>query len=251
MATVTALAALPRRNQQDQRTIERREGHEDQMPIADFALPEPTNRKERALRRARGSRYNKREAEPIAELAPGTEVLPLNSHWWWGLRALPASTSDVVVVGDVVDARAYLSGDKTGIYSEFTIRAADVLKNDGSVAFEVGGEIVAERRGGVVRFPSGRLQRYATAQQGMPQVGRRYLLFLASNSSGQDFALVTAYELSDGRVLPIDGYGNNREHVIPSFTVFEGMDEATFLKLVSDAISNPSEDPSEKGKGNQ
>lgn len=250
LTAFTVLAALPTNNQDNSMAIRQRKAEESQMPIADFALPEPADPKERGLRKARGSRDNNRGEKPIAELPPGEEELPLISHWWWGLPALPARLSEAIVVGEVVDARAYLSSDKTGVYSEFTVRVDEAFKNESSVQLVVGSEVVAERRGGVVRFPSGRLQRYSTLQQGMPIAGSRYLFFLKFNRNGEDFSILTGYELKGGRVLPLDGYGSKGEHVIPSFAAFEGMDETAFLKTVCDAICNSSTDSPEKAKRN-
>jgi hypothetical protein len=251
LASATALPALPLRDQTTSTAIALQKNDDCQIPVADFAIADSTDPKERALRQARGSRYNKRGAQPIAELTSGEEVLPLNSHWWWGLPALPANESDAIVIGEVVSAKAYLSNDKTDVYSEFAVRISEVLKNGSSAPLAVGSEVAVERRGGVVRFPSGRLQRYRTAHQGMPINGRRYVFFLDSNESGQDFSLLTAYELRDGRVLPLDGYGDKGEPAVSSFTAFEGMDETTFLTAVSAAIANPSQDSPEKVRINQ
>jgi hypothetical protein len=157
--------------------------------------------------------------------------------------------SDAVVVGEVVNARGYLSSDKTGVYSEFTVRINEVLKNESSVALLFGSEAIAERWGGIVRFPSGRLQRFATAEQSMPATGSKYVFFLKCNGSGQDFSILTGYELKGGRVFPLDGYDSKGEHVISAFTAFEGMDETAFLKTVWDGISNPS--PVSAGKATE
>ena len=243
-----AFAALPSRSQGISTWLGQRPGDEYQMPIADFALPEPTDAKERALRNARGSRYNNRGQKPIAELALGTEPLPLNNHWWWSIPALPVNKSDAIVIGEVLGAQAYLSSDKTGIYSEFRIDLSEMVKNASGATLVSRSEVIATREGGIVRFPSGRQQRYSTVQQGMPMVGRGYLFFLKCNGSGQDFSLLTAYELRNGRVLPLDGYGDKGERRLTDFTKFEGMDETVFLKAVADAISNSPQDLSEKGQ---
>lgn len=146
------------------------------------------------------------------------------------------------MVGEVLSSQAYLSSDKTGVYSEFRIEISEVLKNASGATLISHSEVIATREGGIVRFPSGRQQRYTTAQQGMPMVGRRYVFFLRCNVSGQDFSLLTAYELRNDRVLPIDGYGDKGEPRLISFTKFEGMDETVFLKAVADAISKPPKD---------
>jgi len=242
------VVALPSRSQDFSTRLGQRPGDEVQMPIADFALPDPTDAKERAMRKARGSRYDNPGQKPIAELELGTEPLPLNNHWWWSIPALPVNKSDAIVVGEILSAQAYLSSDKTGVYSEFRIDISEVLKNAGGATLLSRSEVIATRQGGIVRFPSGRQQRYTTAQQGMPIVGRRYVFFLRCNVSGQEFSLLTAYELRNDRVLPLDGYGDKGERALPSFTKFEGMEETVFLKTVADAISNPPKDSPEKGQ---
>jgi hypothetical protein len=251
LATATALAALPLRNQKSSTVIGPQKNDDSQMPVADFGLADPADPKERALRQARGNRYSKGGAQPIAELMSGEEVLPLNSHWWWGLPALPANQSDAIVTGEIVGAKAYISNDKTEVYSEFEVRVSEVLRNERSLPLAFGSEVAIDRLGGVVRFPSGRLQRYRIAHQAMPVSGRRYLFFLEFNESGQSFSLLTAYEFKDGRVLPLDGYGERGEPTVTSFTAFEGMDETTFLKAVSEAMTNRSPNPSERATKNQ
>jgi hypothetical protein len=221
------------------------------MPVVEFAAADSSDPKERALRQVRSSRYNKREGQPITELTSGEEVLPLNSHWWWGLPALPVNQSHAIVTGEIVSAKAYLSNDKTEVYSEFAVRISEVIRNESNLPLAFGSEVAIERRGGAVRFPSGRLQRYRTAQQGVPVQGRRYLFFLESNESGQDFSLLTAYELRDGQVLPLDGYGDKGEPIVSSFTAFAGMEETTFLKAVSDALAKPSKNSSQRSRKNQ
>ena len=250
LATATTLPALPLRNQKPSTEDERQKTSDGEMPVADLVLADPTDPKQRALRQARGSRYGNRGAQPIAELTPGEEVLPLNSHWWWGLPAIPANQSDAIITGEVLGAKAYLSNDRTEVYSEFAVRVTEVLKNESCLPLAFSNEVAIERRGGAVRFPSGRVQRYRTAHQAMPVNGRRYVFFLKSNESGQDFSLLTAYELRDGHVQPLDGYGDKGEPVVSSFTAFAGMDEATFLKAVTDAIANLSKNSPDKARSN-
>src|SRR5213075_2263983 len=66
---------------------------------------------------------------------------------------LPATESNIVVVGQVVDTKAYLSPDKTGVYSEFTVQIEELLKNDSRSTLYSGATLVAERPGGRVRLP--------------------------------------------------------------------------------------------------
>ena len=110
------------------------------------------------------------------------------------LPAFPFDKSSVVVVGQVSDAHAYLSNDKTGVYSVFTVQVNEVLKNSTNIPLADGAVIKVERDGGRVRFPGGRLHLYKIDEQDMPQVGLRYVLFLTSRESDFEILPVTSYE---------------------------------------------------------
>jgi len=245
---VTAVVAIQRQNGQGPRKakvlkrsdkvaepLSKHDLTEVQTPTADAAAPEPTDPAARARRRAKGKRYDNGRPQRVEEL-PGQEVpLPLIAHWWMGLPALPVAQSDAVVLGEVTDAQAHLSDDKSGIYSEFTIRVDELLKGDGQASLSASGTAVAERPGGKVKFPSGKVQRYGVDKQGMPRVGARYVLFLKSNGAGQDYSIVTGYELREGSVLPLDGAGNGGS-ALP-FDTYNGVNEVNFLASLRDAIA--------------
>ena len=65
----------------------------------------------------------------------------------------------------------------------------------------------------------------------MPQIGHRYVLFLKFDKQVEDYVLVTAYELYQGRVFPLDEVGN--------FVAYKGSDEGTFLSAVREAVIRP------------
>jgi hypothetical protein len=213
---------------------------EEHVPVAEYAAPEPSDAQERALRRLRGHRFDKRDNQPLAELPPGVENLPLINHWDNNLPALPAAQSDLVVLGTITDDKAYLSPDKTGVYSEFGVKVEAVLKSDARAPVTPGNVITATREGGGVRFPSGRTQYYRIHRQGLPRAGGRYLLFLKENQDAQDFTIITGYALSGGEVLPLDGGGAKERAGRLPFAAYEGVDESTFLDDVRKAISCPS-----------
>ncbi|HEX5731587.1 MAG TPA: hypothetical protein VF131_02040 [Blastocatellia bacterium] len=205
------------------------ESEKNQMPVVIFEAAETGNAAERDLRRLKGSRYDNRRPQPISEMPPGIEELPLNSHWSWQLSALPSSQSDAVVVGEVFSAQAYLSNDKTGVYSEFKVRITETLKVTNNLRLEAGDSIVAVREGGSVQFPSGRIQSYPIANQGMPSVGRRYVFFLKHNDQAQDFSILTGYQLRKGRSVPLDN--------LEMFSVYKGASESSFLNAVRESIA--------------
>jgi hypothetical protein len=124
----------------------------------------------------------------------------------------------------VTQARAYLSNDKTGIYSEFTVHVEEVLKNNGRGQVLTGDSVAVEREGGAVQFQSGRIEEYRIFNQGMPQSSERYVLFLRYNEEGQDFSIITGYRLIKGRVFPLDDVGPFASH--------KDVDETVFLREV-------------------
>jgi len=249
IALAIAMATLPSQNYNaaisagQDRPDKKKESEDNQMPVAIFAASEPADPGVRDLRHVRSSRYDKRRPEPLSELPAGIEELPLISHWAWGTTALPSTQSDAVVIGEVTDAQAHLSNDRTGVYSEFTVRVKEVLKNLNQVSLTPSEGVILEREGGAVRFPSGRVQRYRIVHQGMPLVGRQYVLFLKYDDQAQSFSILTGYELYRGRVIPLDS--------LDQFAVYKGTDENSFLNAVRHSIAYPSQVQPSKGSENQ
>jgi tellurite resistance protein len=211
-----------------------------EMPVADFSAPEPADPAKRARRQSKGARYNKRLPAPVSDI-DGEGGAVLFNHWWEGVPAIPAALSDAVVIGEVTDARSYLANDKAGVYSEFTIRIEEVLKSTGgSNPLSVGSSIVADRDGGAVRFPSGRIKKYVTSGKGMARTGGRYVLFLKLRDGVDDYGLITGYELRGATVVPIDGTGNKEGSGRLAFDRYIGADAASFLSEVRAALTQSS-----------
>ena len=190
---------------------------ESRFPIADYAAAEPTDAHERANRQAKGKKYDKSEwrVNPNSVSDSMVRVDYVNTN----LPALPFEQSSAVIVGQVTDARAYLSNDKSGVYSVFQIQVNEVLKNSSKAPISSGTTIDAERDGGRVRFPNGRLHLYSISNLEMPKTGLRYVLFL--NEEGSDFTILTGYELRNGKVYPLDE--------LPNLLTYENRDELVFL----------------------
>lgn len=158
-----------------------------------------------------------------------------NTEWDIGLPALPVAKSDLVLIGEVTDAQAYLSNDKTAVYSEFTIRVDEALKNISNITLGQGSSLIAERQGGRVRFPSGHTTLQLVRGQGMLRVGRRYTLFLTHNNQDQSTSILTGYELRTGRVFPIDNPAGGQH---PVASVYKEADETAFLNDLRAAVAN-------------
>ena len=173
------------------------------LPMVDYDKAESTDAHQRALRNARGKRHD--GSLRVGEPYPEAGAKGILDSWMQEVPALPTDISNAIIIGGIGDARAYLSPDKTGVYTEYTAYVEQVLKQYAKAPICVDGVVDSQREGGRVRFPSGRVQSYITHYQGAPIIGRRYVLFLKRNEDSETFSLITGYELRDGRVYPLDG----------------------------------------------
>lgn len=236
LSIITAITGL---RGQDQKiptsTAQARDDDERYGPVADFAASEPADPSERAKRRSAGRRYNGRHLKED----PRVDESLLIDEWLYRLPAFPVALSDAVLIVEVTEAHAYMSNDRARVYTEFTVRVNETLK-DKQAAIKADSTLVTKREGGRIRFPSGYILRYGLEYQGMPKVGRRYLIFIRRNEPEENPYILTGYELHAGRVFPLDGV---HQHAgagkLKQFTDYQGADENTFLDAVRSAIAQP------------
>jgi len=179
-------------------------------------------------RKVKSEKYNNGLGVSSPDISKDIESFSTLS-WEKGLTALPVKESDIVIVGKVVDAKAHLSTNKQSVYSEFKIEIENIFKNS-EQKFENGKYVTAEREGGIVRYPSGYEFWHHVRGQQMPVVDRRYVFFLTHNFPvhgyyKHDFYILTAYELREGRVLPLDNPGD----LHPIVSVYKGKNESVLL----------------------
>jgi hypothetical protein len=191
------------------------------LPIVDYNEPKPTESSDRARRLAKDRRHNLGN-HPITE---GMTESSTVYHWPENFPALPVEQSTSIVTGEILEANAHISEDRSGVYSEFVVNVDKVLKDKWGIASSV----VAEREGGRVRFPSGSTFRYFVDGFGIPEVGHRYLLFLKRFEDG-GFSIITGYELLKGRVIPLDRSG------VVRFDIYNDSDAERFITEVLEAI---------------
>lgn len=208
---------------------------ERQLPIVDFSEKRSTDANELSKRKAKANRYDRSSSQVIEE-AYNIDGRVFGSDWSRDLSALPFPQSDVVLIGGVMDAKAHLSNDKTGIYSEFAVQVEQVFKNSTSDELKVGNTVVLERFGGVVRFSSGVLLKYETQGQGMPAVGQRCLFFL-QRLDETNYRLITGYHLDGQVVSPLDGAVVEEGNGVYPFDTYQGFDVSTFLRIVKTEAS--------------
>jgi hypothetical protein len=208
-----------------------------EAPLVRFSQANTHDAVDRVLRLSRNSRYDKSASKPFDQLPPEATSSGLVSEWDAYLPALPTAQSDAIILGEILDAGAFLSNDKTGAYSEFTVNVVEVLKNNGSLN---DGRLTVERQGAKVELPSGRVFDVEVIGQRMPQVDHRYILFLNYNKETKDYFVLTGYEVAGEKVSPLD--------TIQNFAIYENVDAKRFLSDLESALRNPSPKPIKKEK---
>lgn len=201
---------------------------DDNLPVMDFDSPEPDD-PVGPERRKKNARYDKHylvnKYDGDSEAVGTTRF----TEWEFDVPALPVAQSAVILTGEVTGARAHLSNDKTGIYSEFPVNVEEVFKNGTSAPLKAGSRVFLEREGGAIRYPNGKKFTYDIEGYGMPRVGARYVFFLKSVGEEDSFQVITAYELQGGRVLPLDSSGQ--------IEPYRGMEQVTFFGQLKNAIA--------------
>lgn len=177
-------------------------------------------------------------------VTPEASTVTMNNDWQINMPALPVTKSDAVVVGVVDAGKAYFSADEGGIYSEFAIKVSEWLKRPTSFTDEVSEDIVVQRAGGRVLYPSGTVVRYSISGQEMPRLNGRYVFFLTYDQRRLAFMILTAYGMSEGIVFPLDGKGKSRIGGF-RFNEYEGTSEKVFLRAVAEELQREKQNPSE------
>jgi|SRR5882672_6931842 len=229
IAVITVTSSNLRLQTQNSISDKRREIPDlERWPVADFDASLPVDVAKRAKRQARNKKYDKSQWPILTtDVADSTVRLHRVNP---DLPAFPVRESRVVLIGQIASAAAYLSNDKTGVYSEFTVIVEEILKNDLAERPLVGSSIAVTREGGRIRFPSGRMHWYGIGRQSMPRMGGRYVLFL-SGETEETLTILTGYELAAGKVMTLDDLNNPNR--------YQDADELSFLKSLRASLTDP------------
>ena len=197
-------------------------------PTVNFDAAEPAEPEQKQSRRKKNSYYDK-TGFAIEDMTPRAAEEGFLNHWDLHLPALPVAQSTAIIIGEVISSAAYLSNDKSGIYTELTTHVTEVLK-DSRAELVRGQDIPLDRLGGFVKYPAGHKRLHRVIDQNIPKLGTRYVLFLKRSELDENFHLVTGYELANGEVYPLDDASQMK--------VYKGMAETDFLKAVQEALVN-------------
>lgn len=206
-------------------------------PITDYNAAIPNSNDN--LRFRRGERYSAPNSS-APELGEDSETtlwdLP-ETHF--KKDPMPFEGSDAVVVGTVTHGQAYFSNDKRSIYSEFKFRIQEIVKTATTVSLRAGDSIDIQRKGGAIRLPSGKVLIRGALADSMPQIGKKYLLFLKYDQGADDFGIVTGYQLDGTEVYRLDdlSYGESNHQKVVHELRKEGITEDEFLHRAKEKSS--------------
>lgn len=142
----------------------------------------------------------------------------------------PIDESALVIVGEVEMINAFLSNDKGGVYTEFTIQVEEVLKNDGKKNPK---KVTADREGGVVVYPNGQRVMYQSSERGLPLLGSKYLFFLTKDELSPNYEILTSYDINSSNVRQME--------IGRPFDEFKNAGKTAFIEAVRNKIARRSQ----------
>jgi hypothetical protein len=114
---------------------------------------------------------------------------------------LPVQESSLIVLGEVISVKTFLSNDRRGVYSEFAIKPDDVLKDSERISQKT---ILADREGGVVIYPNGQRILYQSSILALPELGGRYLFFLRKEGESPNYEILASYDVAGENVYRLE-----------------------------------------------
>ena len=195
----------------------------DRFPTVHDDEPEPTDTIKRAKLKKQKERYDK--DAPFVHPRPHHTEIAFRPEWQFDFPGLPVAKSDVIVIGQVLNAEAHRSNNKLNVFSNFEIRVDQILKGSRLTA---GSVINVQRIGGFVIYPNGQRVLFRLVGTGMPAVQGRYVFFL-NVIDDEDYSILTGYELGVEGVVPLDNS--------PQFQIYQRQTETEFVKALRDVIS--------------
>lgn len=226
-----SLGTISSYSQQDNSKKQDGKGQEDlsKYAVVDYNASESGNAVEREERILKNKRFDNQRHFVSKNPHPDTDGVELFDEIP-PPPTIPTAESDLILIGEIVDASAHLSNSKENVYSEYVVRVKQILKENVSKNVAQGDSITADRIGGYVRYPNGQKVLYKVAQQDLPRVGSHYVLFLTTDEQSPNYGILTGYELKEGIILPLD--------TATPFRNLTGTSELNFIKAVRNKISN-------------
>ncbi|HTS12760.1 MAG TPA: hypothetical protein VMH00_11635 [Candidatus Limnocylindrales bacterium] len=173
------------------------------MPLSAQVTSEPSGK---AAREAKSARYDGGRCDLTV---PGRDCF--FEHFEPGaLPLVPLQESSFALLGTVTKVKPFLSADQTHIYTETTIQVEEVLKSPEAFSLPSDRDLIVDQIGGSMRMASGRVIHDGSVVDflGKAHAGGRYVFFLRQVHENKDLAILSAYELREGKVFKLTEDGS-------------------------------------------
>lgn len=198
-------------------------GDSSKYPIAEYDFPTAKNETERQARIIKGNRFDDEDNFLVISKKPHPETVKIDLTDAEPVPAvIPFDESSLVIIGEVISSKAFVSNNKRGVYSEYVVRVETIFKQKSQKHLRVGETVSMDRAGGVVQYPNEQRVLYKYDWHDFPELSGRYVFFLGEiNDQSPNYKLITGYQLKEGKVKALDfDY---------SFYKFNGTSEADFV----------------------
>lgn len=200
------------------------------FPTVDYNEPDLPDTEENRPKKEKKKRFNNLmkwvSPTPQSYIAENLAI----PEGLFNFPALPVANSDIILIGVVGETKAHLSENKRNVYSEFRVAIETVFKTNSQQAKQ-GSVVTVDRIGGFVTYENGQKILYRMSGMYMPKIGGRYLFFLNSINK-HDYKILTAYELTEAGVIPLD--------MSSQFFVWEGKSETEIVQELRGLLLNTS-----------
>lgn len=200
------------------------------FPTVDYNEPDLPDTAENRPKSEKQKRFNELgnwvSANPQSYIAENLAI----SEGYFSFPPLPVAKSDVVLIGFVGEAKAHLSENKKNVFSEFKVVVETAFKAS-NPEVKQGSVVTVNRMGGFVKYPNGQGILYRRSGLYMPKIGTRYLFFL-NLLNKHDYGILTAYELTEAGVIPLD--------MATEVFVLEGRSETEIVRELRSLLLNTS-----------
>lgn len=214
--------------QQKDTRAERYELAKRHFPTVDYNEPVLPDTEENRPKKEKQKRFNDLgnwvSAIPQPYLAENLAVVEGSFNF----PALPVEKSEIILIGVVGETKARLSENKRNVFSEFMVAVEKVFKTNNQEVRQ-SSVVTVNRMGGLVKYSNGQTILHRRSGMYMPKIGGRYLFFLNSLNK-HDYEILTAYELTEAGVIPLD--------MASQFFAVEGKTETAILEELRGLITD-------------
>lgn len=203
------------------------------LPVADYAQLTAPGDAQSTVRKRTDDLFNGGHYVSPVPSVGGSQFL--NLELGARLSSTPVDGSDLIARCVVVDARAFLAGDKGTVYSSYTLRVNEALKA-GVAHVRADATLEGIRYGGIVQYSNDVSVAFVVNDCEPLAIGTEYVLFMKYLAQDTYPVIQMAYAITPHGISAVDG---NVGSDVPASS-FDGTRVDAFLTALRTRIASPS-----------